>query len=124
MPNSVDVEKEPRAKRSENANSFEPSGAALRKRGVVWDPVSKLWVLEGEDEGYFFEKGPWAKRGETENSFEPSGAALLHKRGPGVVWDPALKLWVLEGDENEGDFFEKDPWGKRSEAENSFEPAP
>ena len=122
MPSGVSVEKETWAKRSENANSFEPSDAALKKRGVVWDPVSKLWVLEGEDEGDYFEKDPWAKRGEAENSFEPSGAALLDKCGPGVVWDLVLKLWVLEGDENEGDFFEKDPWGGRTEAENSYEP--
>jgi len=55
--------------------------------------VSKLCVLEDEDEGDYFGKDPWAKR------------------GPGVVWtvwDLVLKLWVLEGDEDEGDFFEKD----------------
>jgi hypothetical protein len=56
IPSGVGVEKEPQVKRSENVNLFEPSGAALRKRGVVWDPVSKLWVLEGEDEGDLFEK--------------------------------------------------------------------
>lgn len=111
-PSGVGVEKEIRAKRSENANSFEPNNAALKKRGVVWDPVSKLWVLEGEDEGDFFEKDPWGRRSEAENSFEPGAA--LHKRG--VVWDPVLKLWVLEG-ENEGDFFERDSWAKR----DSFE---
>ena len=55
--------KDPWAKRGEFENSFEPSGATLLdKRGpgvvwTVWDPVLKLWVLEGdENEGDFFEK--------------------------------------------------------------------